>query len=155
VRNRSKITPVIQAKCEEEDLNLHAFRHQILSQTPRIAADCNTPQPLGFTLARNAPHRDDLNPDSARIAPTLQADAERLDGAFATALEIAARARKVAKLLEAIPAGDTAAANIRCAHELAGWPQSARDVLAAHVGVRRPSPLSWCILVATVAARRP
>jgi hypothetical protein len=43
VRNRSK-TPGIPAKCEEEDLNLHAF-----------ATDCNTPQPLGFALARNAP----------------------------------------------------------------------------------------------------
>jgi hypothetical protein len=85
----------------------------------------------------------------------VPADADRLDDALAAALEIFARARKVAKLLEAIPAGDTAAANVRCAQELAGWPQTSRDVLAAHVGVRRPSPLSWALLVVSVAAWRP
>ena len=85
----------------------------------------------------------------------VPAYADRLDDAISTALEISARARKVAKLLEAIPAGDTAAANVRCAQELAGWPQTSRDVLAAHLGVRRPSPLTWCVLVAAVAGRRP
>jgi hypothetical protein len=107
-----------------------------------------------------------LNPDSARIAPTqtledllspaLPADdSGRLADALETAIEISARARKVTRMLAAIPAGDTAAANVRCAHELAGWPQTARDVFAAHLGVRRPSELTWCVLVAAVAERRP
>jgi hypothetical protein len=95
-------------------------------------------------------------PEVEALAESLvTADADRLDDAFSTALEISARARKVAKTLAAIPPGDTAAANVACAAELASWPQTSRDVFAAHVGVRRPSPLNWCVLVAAVAERRP
>jgi hypothetical protein len=44
-----------ESKCEEEDLNLHAFRHQILSQIPGIAAMRKTLKTAGFALATNAP----------------------------------------------------------------------------------------------------
>jgi hypothetical protein len=71
-----------------------------------------------------------------------------LADALEAAIEIAARARKVPRLLEAIPVGDTAAANLRCAHELAGWPQSARDVLVAPMPgsdarIRRAGAFWW------------
>ncbi|HEU5276794.1 MAG TPA: hypothetical protein VFU97_24270 [Xanthobacteraceae bacterium] len=65
------------------------------------------------------------------------------------------RARKVAKLLAAIPHGRTAAEVKTIAYWLAKRDQAWNDELAARVGVKSPSPETWAELVAAARARTP
>jgi len=65
--------------------------------------------------------------------------------------EATARAKKVAKLLAAIPAAKD---DTRVAKLLAGWSQSDRDRFAAAHGVKSPSVRTWNELLCALVSRR-
>lgn len=66
--------------------------------------------------------------------------------------ELVARARKVAKLVQAVPAPETRSQAERLAMTLAAFTPRQRERWAAHAGCRAPSDLTWAWLVATVRA---
>lgn len=69
--------------------------------------------------------------------------------------EEAARMRKALRIISAIPLGETAEEIAKAGDWLEGLPQSDRDVLAAKVGVKSPSPETWALVVSTQRGRRP
>jgi len=69
--------------------------------------------------------------------------------------EAAARTAKVVKILDAVPAGKTAAEVAGTAEWLAGLTVAERNALAAAVVVNAPSDETWALVVATQRKRAP
>ncbi|TAL29049.1 MAG: hypothetical protein EPN98_21645 [Phenylobacterium sp.] len=66
-----------------------------------------------------------------------------------------ARTVKVIKILDRVPAGETAAEVAAIAEWLAERTKAERDAIAAMVGVNPPSEETWRLVVEAQRARRP
>jgi len=64
--------------------------------------------------------------------------------------ELVARARKVARLVAAVPAPETRSQAERLAMTLAAFTSAQRALWAASAGCRPPSDLTWTLVVTTV-----
>jgi len=67
--------------------------------------------------------------------------------------ETAARLNKVQRLLRLVPRGQTRAEIEQIANTLASWDEDARSALAWIASVRRPSALTWELLVRAARER--
>jgi hypothetical protein len=70
------------------------------------------------------------------------------------AFEMVARAKKVAKLVAAVPAPETRSQAERLAMTLAGFTERQRAMWAQAAGVRAPSNLTWAWVVSAVREAR-
>lgn len=68
--------------------------------------------------------------------------------------EYIARARKVARLVAAVPAPETRSQAERLAMTLAGFTDRQRAMWAQAAGVRAPSELTWAWVCSAVRERR-